>query len=178
MICVRVPATSANMGPGFDCLGMALGLYNRIYFQESGTGLRINGCDRMYTGEDNLAYIGYLKTLAKYGIKEPEGLEIEIVGEIPISRGLGSSASLIVAGIMGADRIHGLGLSKEDVLLIANAAISILGAILGLITWVLKLFLVWPFQVLCVVLIVFGIVSAAKGQCKELPIVGKFKILK
>ena len=64
------------------------------------------------------------------------------------------------------------------VLLIANAALSILGAILGLITWVLKLFLVWPFQVLCVVLIVFGIVSAAKGQCKELPIVGKFKILK
>ncbi len=120
MICVRVPATSANMGPGFDCLGMALGLYNRIYFQESGTGLRINGCDRMYAGEDNLAYIGYLKTLAKYGVKEPEGLEIEIVGEIPISRGLGSSATMIVAGIMGADRIHSLGLSKEDVLLIAN----------------------------------------------------------
>ena len=120
MICVRVPATSANMGPGFDCLGMALGLYNRIYFQESGTGLRINGCDRMYAGEYNLAYIGYLKTLAKYGIKEPEGLEIEIVGEIPISRGLGSSATMIVAGIMGADRIHSLGLSKEDVLLIAN----------------------------------------------------------
>ena len=120
MICVRVPATTANIGPGFDCLGMALSLYNRIYFQESGTGLRINGCDRMYAGEDNLAYVGYLKTLAKCGVKEPEGLEIEIVGEVPISRGLGSSATMIVAGIMGADRIHSLGLSREDMLLIAN----------------------------------------------------------
>ena len=120
MICVRVPATSANMGPGFDCLGMALCLYNRIYFQESGEGLRINGCDRMYSGEDNLAYLAYLRTLEKYGIDKPKGLEIEIVGEIPISRGLGSSAAMIVAGIMGAARIHGLSLSKEEVLLIAN----------------------------------------------------------
>ena len=68
MICVRVPATSANIGPGFDCLGMALCLYNRIYFQESGEGLRINGCDRMYSGEDNLSYLAYLRTLEKYGI--------------------------------------------------------------------------------------------------------------
>ncbi len=120
MICVRVPATTANIGPGFDCLGMALSLYNRIYFQESGTGLKINGCDRMYAGEDNLAYIAYLRTLEKYGKEKPSGLEIEIVGEIPISRGLGSSATMIVAGILGADRLHGLGLSKDEVLLIAN----------------------------------------------------------
>ena len=120
MICVRVPATSANMGPGFDCLGMALALYNRIYFEESGEGLRINGCDSVFAGEENLAYVSYLKTLSKYGIDKPAGLRIEIVGEIPISRGLGSSAAMIVAGILGAGSIHGLGLSKEDVLLIAN----------------------------------------------------------
>jgi homoserine kinase len=120
MICVRVPATTANLGPGFDCLGMALSLYNRIYFQESGTGLRINGCDRMYAGEENLAYVAYLRTLEKHGIEKPSGLEIEIVGEIPISRGLGSSATMIVGGIMGAAKVHGLDLSREDMLLIAN----------------------------------------------------------
>ena len=120
MICVRVPATTANIGPGFDCLGMALGLYNRIYFEESGSGLRINGCDSVYAGEENLAYLAYLKTLKKHGIERPSGLKIEIVGEVPISRGLGSSATMIVAGILGADAIHGIGLSKEEVLLIAN----------------------------------------------------------
>ena len=87
---------------------------------------------------------------------------------------------LVLVPIFGAKeskfaRFHA---NQGLVLLIANAALSILGTILGLITWVLKLFLVWPFEVLCVVLCVLGIVAAAKGQCKELPIVGKIKILK
>ena len=87
---------------------------------------------------------------------------------------------LVLVPIFGAKeskfaRFHA---NQGLVLLIANVALSILGTILGLITWVLKLFLVWPFEVLCVVLCVLGIVAAAKGQCKELPIVGKFKILK
>ena len=120
MICVKVPATTANIGPGFDCLGMALGLYNRIYFEEGGEGLSISGCEDMYAGEDNLAYAAYLKTLEKHGIEKPSGLTIEIEGDVPISRGLGSSATMIVAGILGADRLHGLGLSKEEALLIAN----------------------------------------------------------
>ena len=120
MICVKVPATTANMGPGFDCLGMALSLYNKVYFEETGSGLVINGCDGRFTGEDNLAYEAYVKTLAKCGLPAPAGLEIRIEGEVPISRGLGSSATMIVAGIMGADRVHSLGLSKEQMLLIAN----------------------------------------------------------
>ncbi|MBQ1768087.1 MAG: hypothetical protein II425_02095 [Oscillospiraceae bacterium] len=87
---------------------------------------------------------------------------------------------LVLVPIFGAKeskfaRFHA---NQGLVLLIANVALSILGTILGLITWVLKLFLVWPFEVLCVVLCVLGIVAAAKGQCKELPIVGKIKILK
>ena len=120
MICVKVPATTANIGPGFNCLGMALSLYNKVYFEEKGNGLVIKGCDGRFTGEDNLAYEAYLKTLAQCGIPAPEGLEIKIEGDVPISRGLGSSATMIVAGIMGADRVHSLGLSKEQMLLIAN----------------------------------------------------------
>ena len=87
---------------------------------------------------------------------------------------------LVLVPIFGAKeskfaRFHA---NQGLVLLIANVALSILGTILGLITWVLKLFLVWPFEVLCVVLCVLVLVAAAKGQCKELPIVGKIKILK
>ena len=96
---------------------------------------------------------------------------------------------LVLVPIFGAKeskfaRFHA---NQGLVLLIANVALSILGTILGLITWVLifgwlswipSLLLVWPFQIFCVVLCVLGIVAAAKGQCKELPIVGKIKILK
>lgn len=64
------------------------------------------------------------------------------------------------------------------VLLICEAALSILGIILGLITWVLKLLLVWPFEILVLVLCILGIVSAAKGECKEFPLINKIKILK
>lgn len=120
MITVKVPATTANLGPGFDCLGMALSLYNRVSFEEEGLGLKIEGCIEKYANEKNLAYVGYVRTLESKGIQEPNGLHICIEGDVPISRGLGSSATLIVAGIMAANEIHGLDLSKEDMLLIAN----------------------------------------------------------
>ena len=91
---------------------------------------------------------------------------------------------LVLVPIFGAKeskfaRFHA---NQGLVLLIANAALSILrwlfGLIFGWLSWIPSLLLVWPFQIFCVVLCVLGIVAAAKGQCKELPIVGKIKILK
>lgn len=120
MITVKVPATSANLGPGFDTLGLALGLYNEIDFEEIGSGLVITGCPEKYANEQNLAYLAYVKTLAFRGLSAPAGLKMNIRAAIPVSRGLGSSASLIVGGIAGADKLHGLGLSKEEMLVIAN----------------------------------------------------------
>ena len=56
MIKVKVPATSANIGPGFDTLGIALQLYNTFFFEEIDEGLEINGCDNNYANENNLVY--------------------------------------------------------------------------------------------------------------------------
>lgn len=120
MITVKVPATSANLGPGFDCLGLALGLYNYISFEESGEGISISGCNEKFCNEENLAYKAYITTLTYKKAGIPAGLKINIRSEIPVSRGLGSSASLIVAGITAADNIHNFGLSNEEKLLIAN----------------------------------------------------------
>ena len=120
MITVKVPTTSANLGPGFDCLGLALGLYNYISFEESGEGISISGCNEKFCNEENLAYKAYITTLTYKKAGIPAGLKINIRSEIPVSRGLGSSASLIVAGIAAADNIHNFGLSNEEKLLIAN----------------------------------------------------------
>lgn len=120
MIYVKVPATSANLGPGFDCLGLALGLYNEFTFSEEGEGLRITGCPSEFCGRDNLAYASYVSTLSALGIDVPGGLSIDIKAEIPVGRGLGSSASLTVAGIIAAGLAHGLDLGKDEILRLAS----------------------------------------------------------
>ena len=136
-VTVRVPATSANLGPGFDALGIAWDIYCRTSFEEGGEGLRFTGCDTYYSNEYNLAYIAYKKTLDVLGVPLPTGLAIDIDSSIPMSRGLGSSASLTVAGIMAANRIHGGSLTRDDMLQIAckleghpdNVAPALFGAL-------------------------------------------------
>ncbi len=119
MIIVRVPATSANIGPGFDCLGLALNLYNTFYFEETEDGLIIEGCEPSLSNENNLIYISMKKCFKRLGY-EIKGIKIKVEHNIPISRGLGSSASCIVAGIIGASEIAKAGLSKEEILEIAT----------------------------------------------------------
>ena len=58
-VTIRVPATTANLGPGFDAFGCALSLYTDVTFEETESGLEITGCDEAYTGPDNLAYTAY-----------------------------------------------------------------------------------------------------------------------
>ncbi|WIF96135.1 homoserine kinase [Caminicella sporogenes] len=119
MIKVRVPATTANVGPGFDCLGIALNLYNNFYFEEIEEGLKIEGTDREFQNEDNLVFQSMKKTFDKIGYKY-KGIKILIEDNIPISRGLGSSAACIVGGVVGANRLAGDVLSKEELLKIAT----------------------------------------------------------
>lgn len=118
-VIIKTPATSANLGPGFDCLGLALGLYNEISFEKTGNCLEITGCPAEYAGPDNMAAAAYRKAAEACGKTMPEGLRIEIHSEIPVSRGLGSSASLIVSGIAAANLLEDLQLSKTDMLGIA-----------------------------------------------------------
>lgn len=120
MVTVRVPATTANMGPGFDSFGCALALYNTLSFEEIPAGLSFEGCDNAYQTADNLSVVAYRAVMDALGLPMP-GLHIIIQADIPICRGLGSSAALIVAGAMAANALHGNSLSKMNLLEICNA---------------------------------------------------------
>lgn len=120
-VTIRVPATTANLGPGFDAFGCALSLYTDVTFEETEDfGLEITGCDEAYTGPDNLAYTSYCAVLASLN-EEVRGVKIHIDAHIPICRGLGSSAALLVAGAMGANVLRGNRLSTQGLLNITNA---------------------------------------------------------
>ena len=119
-VTVRVPATTANLGPGFDAFGCALSLYTDVTFEETDCGLEITGCEEAYTGPDNMAYTSFCAVLASLS-EEVRGVKIHIESQIPICRGLGSSAALLVAGAIGANVLRGNRLSTQGLLNITNA---------------------------------------------------------
>lgn len=112
---IKVPATSANMGPGLDTLGVAFKLYNRFIVEEIENGLEILGCDEKFANSDNLVYSSMLKTFEKLG-KVPKGVRLTFKTDLPVSGGLGSSATCILAGIVAANRICKDVLTKQEVL--------------------------------------------------------------
>ncbi|WP_288221918.1 homoserine kinase [uncultured Clostridium sp.] len=114
MIKVRVPATSANMGPGFDTLGIAFNLYNIFEFSEIENGVEFEGFKEEFSNKDNIVYRSMMICFNKCNYI-PRGLKIKLVEEnIPMSRGLGSSSTCIVAGLLGANYIMGNILRLED----------------------------------------------------------------
>jgi len=116
MIKVRVPATSANMGPGFDSLGIALNLYNDFQFRELEDGLKFKGMPEEFCNERNIIYVAMKHCFDKAGYKI-KGLEIsEIKQDVPVSRGLGSSSTCIVGGLVGANEILGKKFSENELL--------------------------------------------------------------
>lgn len=119
MVTVRVPATTANIGPGFDTFGCALALYNTFTFEEIDNGLRFAGCEEAYCNEENLAVVSYRSIMDALGLPMP-GLSITMHTEIPICRGLGSSASLIAAGAAAANTLHGSPYTPLQLLGICN----------------------------------------------------------
>lgn len=104
MIKVRVPATSANLGVGYDCMGLALDDYAIVTFEVIAHGLEILGCEEAYCNEDNLFYQAFLEGL-KYMNETVPGIRITVDTDIPYARGLGSSATCIVAGLAGANAL-------------------------------------------------------------------------
>ncbi len=107
---VRVPASSANLGPGFDALGLALGLYLTCTFEPADRlTIRATGrdADRIPTGEDNLIWQTALRVARDVGdVLHPIALYID--NDIPIEKGLGSSAAALTAGVVIADQLLGL----------------------------------------------------------------------
>ncbi|MCB2340693.1 homoserine kinase [Clostridium estertheticum] len=112
---IKVPATSANMGPGLDTLGVAFKLYNRFIVEEIESGLEIFGCNKEFANNNNLVYTSMLKTFKKLQ-KDPKGVRLTFKTEIPVSGGLGSSATCILAGVTAANRLCGDILTKQEVL--------------------------------------------------------------
>lgn len=134
MIRITVPATSANLGIGYDTLGMAVSLYSHFTFDRAET-LTITGCPEQFQNEDNLVYESFVNALAEWGEKTFP-VSIDISTEVPVARGLGSSSTCVVAGIMGAAALTGHTVTREELVAIAtaveghpdNVAPAILGA--------------------------------------------------
>lgn len=117
MIKIKVPATTANMGPGFDAIGMALNLYNEVEIETLNEGVQViwDNPELELPLEQNMVYTSMMHAFEKYDFK-CKGVKIRIKScNIPLSRGLGSSASSIVAGIVGANEIMGKVMSYDDI---------------------------------------------------------------
>lgn len=118
-VTIQVPATSANIGSGFDCAGVALKLYNVFSFERLSKGIEFEGCDKKFANEKNLAYVAYKAVCDKIGVDSFVKItELEI--NVPVSRGLGSSATLICAGAVAANLLNGKKLSMSDIFEICN----------------------------------------------------------
>lgn len=134
---IQIPATSANLGAGFDALGLALTYYNYVEMEE---------CDRLDIAsaddievpcdEHNLIYLSAKDLYAVCG-RKLEGLKLRQTNNIPMARGLGSSSACIIAGLVGANKMLGDPLTKDDLVDLAaqieghpdNTAPALLGGI-------------------------------------------------
>lgn len=139
---LRVPATSANLGPGFDCIGMALNLYNYIDFEVCASpgflSLEIcgEGQDSLCKDKTNLVYQAFSRTFVRRNEVIP-GIKLKLINNIPLARGLGSSSAAIIGGILVANSLLSEKLSHREILDIAmefeghpdNIAPALLGGI-------------------------------------------------
>jgi len=115
-IIVRVPASSANLGPGFDCLGLAVNLYLQVSCTTDAITLRIESSDPdVSTGPDNLIYRALARVFEASGQAVPP-VHLSIANGIPLSRGLGSSAAAIAAGLMLGNTLAGDAADKHGLL--------------------------------------------------------------
>ena len=131
-VSVKTPATIANLGPGFDSFGLALPLYNIVSVEETvlpGSGIEINIINEKNNEERNIIDIPTDKNNIVYKAIEllynfigqvPNELKITIKTQIPISRGLGSSASVIVGGLIAANELLGRVTDEKELLSIAT----------------------------------------------------------
>ena len=143
MLRVRVPASTANLGPGFDALGLALALYDEVEVTLAASGLRVEvhgeGAGQVPTDEDNLVVRALRAACQQCGYR-PDGLVLRCHNAIPHSRGLGSSAAAAVAGVLAGYALAGMQPDEAALDLAAgfdghadNAGASLLGGLV--ISW-------------------------------------------
>ena len=124
-VTIRVPATSANCGPGFDTLGLACTLYNETTYEitdRKGFQLEVTGEGSEYLKPfgRNLAFASFLRIWNKITDNERIGLKVTMINRIPMSRGLGSSSSAIVAGLYAANALCDDYYTKDELLDVAT----------------------------------------------------------
>ncbi|HET7509289.1 MAG TPA: homoserine kinase [Solirubrobacterales bacterium] len=107
---VRVPASSANLGPGYDAMAAAMAMFLELEVEEAGEFSFEPGGLEVSTGRDNLIVRAF------ESLKPADGIAFRLRSEIPLARGLGSSAAAIVAGLAAADHLYELALTKEELL--------------------------------------------------------------
>ncbi len=116
---LSVPATTANIGPGFDCLGAALSLANGFHFRliEDGMTISVQGkeANKVIQGKENLLYHSFAYFYQKMG-QNPPPIAIEIELGVPLARGLGSSATAIVGGVVAANEFAGKPLNQTEIM--------------------------------------------------------------
>src|ERR1700692_4857790 len=115
---VRIPASSANLGPGFDALGLALGVYLTCTFgpaERLTIQVRGRDADKIPATEDNLIWQTALRVARDVGETLPR-IALEIDNDIPIEKGLGSSAAALTAGVVIADQLLGLNWKPHRIL--------------------------------------------------------------
>jgi homoserine kinase len=122
MIRVRVPATSANLGPGFDVIGVALSIFNEVWVEGSDKKLEIEifneGADKISKDENNLVYRSFCKVFERVN-KNPKSIKLVLKNTIPLARGLGSSSAAIVGGLVAGNAYLGFPLNDEELLRMA-----------------------------------------------------------
>lgn len=137
---VRVPATTANLGPGFDCLGAALNLWNEATFEAAETWqvvIRGEGADTLAGNAKNLIARAALRVFASQKNEPPRGVRIICKNRIPLGAGLGSSAAATLIGLLGGNALLGKPLTPEEILRLAiemeghpdNVAPALLGGL-------------------------------------------------
>lgn len=140
-VTLRVPATTANLGPGFDCLGLALDIWNEVIFKLDGEGINVQiegeGANHLPRDERNLILRAAARLYERAGVSFPKGIQLHCRNAIPTSSGLGSSASAVIAGLCAARKLLDSPISDIELLALAaefeghadNAAACLLGGL-------------------------------------------------
>lgn len=117
---VRVPATTANLGPGFDCLGMALDIWNTVRLETGGSGVTVTGEGEgsLCLGRDNLVFQAAARLFRAIGEPMPQ-LRLACENAVPLGRGLGSSSAAVVGGLVAANALCENPLLQDEVLALA-----------------------------------------------------------
>jgi homoserine kinase len=140
-VLIRVPATTANLGPGFDCLALALDLWNECTIRAVEDGFHVEvsgeGAGILPADEHNLIVQAFFETYRRAGKAAPDGLGIRCQNRIPLGSGLGSSAAAVLTGVMAANAFLGEPFVSHDILRITaeleghadNAASALYGGL-------------------------------------------------